>query len=485
MTSLATKCPSFFNLRRYPLAKMTCEKYEKALDISNSIQPDWKMVGSSISIAQRRMDAFPRYLERAGITQDDLSRLNVVHVSGTKGKGSVCAFTESVLRSSGFKTGFLSSPHLIDLVERVRINGKPISQEQFADYFLEAYNKLWSLRRDDFDMPFFIFIVNILAFKIFLDEKVDVAVLEVGLGGTFDPTNIVKKPAVCGVTALHFDHQCFLGDSIEEIAWNKAGIFKPGVPAFTIEQPIPGALSELKHCAEEKGVKLQTVKMNMELEDVELGLEGFHQKTNASLAVSLSNGWAEQMGYGKLDRVKVIRGLQNVRWPGRCETVKVGDNLTFYLDAAHTAESLKLCLEWFKTKLQFEHQQSVKKVLVCTFTGERNDENFLRIFNNEVSFDHVILTTPILDSDNSFRHKDARTVVSMHIDRCHRNMAIWKEMNNRSDVSVEEHIDGALSSLRNISENANICVLVTGSLYLVGGVLKLLEDLTDSKQQCK
>ena len=85
---------------------MTCEKYEKAVNISNSIQPDWKMVGSSISIAQRRMDAFPRYLERAGITQDDLSRLNVVHVSGTKGKGSVCAFTESVLRSSGLKLVF-------------------------------------------------------------------------------------------------------------------------------------------------------------------------------------------------------------------------------------------------------------------------------------------------------------------------------------------------------------------------------------------
>ena len=474
-----------FKLRRYPLAKMTCEEYIKAVNILNSLQPSSKMaVGSSV--AQKRMDTFALHLDRLGITQDDLSKLNVIHVSGTKGKGSVCAFTESVLRNSGFKTGFLSSPHLIDIVERVRINGTPISQKQFAECLHEIYNKLWPMRSDEFDMPPYVFLLNIVAFKVFIDEKVDVAVLEVGLGGTFDSTNIVRNPVVCGVTTLDFDHQRILGYSIEEIAWNKAGIFKPGVPALTLEQAIPGALSKLKECAEEKGVRLQTVEMNIKLESVELGLDGFHQKTNASLAVELSNVWAEQMGFEKLNPVKVTQGLKNVRWPGRCETVKIDDNLTFYLDGAHTAESLKLCLNWFRTKFEIEHQQSAKKVLVCTFTSDRNDENFLRIISNEVSFDYVVFTPPRLrlglDFDNSATY-NARSVVSMETYRCRRNMAIWKETNNTSEVSVHENIDDAFNLLRIISTDTEICVLVTGSLYLVGGVLKLLKDITDSIQQ--
>ena len=138
-----------------------------------------------------------KYLERSGMTLNDLDTLKIIHVSGTKGKGSTCAFCESILRHSGLKTGFYSSPHLVTVRERIRINGEPIEQDKFTSYFWSVYDKVCKGREDEDRPPYFKFL-TILAFNIFWKEKVDVAIVEVGIGGAYDCTNIIRKPSVTG-----------------------------------------------------------------------------------------------------------------------------------------------------------------------------------------------------------------------------------------------------------------------------------------------
>ncbi|KAI2554047.1 FPGS isoform 15, partial [Pan troglodytes] len=169
---------------------------------------------------QTQLEAMELYLARSGLQVEDLDRLNIIHVTGTKGKGSTCAFTECILRSYGLKTGFFSSPHLVQVRERIRINGQPISPELFTKYFWRLYHRLE-------------------------ETKVDLAVVEVGIGGAYDCTNIIRKPVVCGVSSLGIDHTSLLGDTVEKIAWQKGGIFKQGVPAFTVLQP-EGPLAVLR-----------------------------------------------------------------------------------------------------------------------------------------------------------------------------------------------------------------------------------------------
>uniref|UniRef100_A0A8D0G2G0 Folylpolyglutamate synthase n=1 Tax=Strix occidentalis caurina TaxID=311401 RepID=A0A8D0G2G0_STROC len=205
---------------------------------------------------QAQLEAMRGFLERSGLKVEDLDRLNIIHVTGTKGKGSACAFTECILRSYGLKTGFYSSPHLVQVRERIRINGQPISKELFSKYFWLVYNRLEETKVGDpvhASMPAYFRFLTIMAFHVFLQEKVDLAVVEVGIGGAYDCTNIIRAPVVCGVSSLGIDHVSILGDTMEKIAWQKGGIFKPGVPAFTVAQP-ERPLEVLRDRAQEREV---------------------------------------------------------------------------------------------------------------------------------------------------------------------------------------------------------------------------------------
>ena len=160
-------------------------QFEKALDLLAGLQTNHQLLlsaakagGPSVHITR-----CISYLERLGITQSDLSDLKIIHVSGTKGKGSVCAFAESILRNCGYKTGFFSSPHLIEVVERIKIDGIPLSRALFGEIFLKVYHCLWEKRSDDSDMPAFFHMLLMVAFQVFVHERVDVAIFEVGLGG--------------------------------------------------------------------------------------------------------------------------------------------------------------------------------------------------------------------------------------------------------------------------------------------------------------
>lgn len=152
-------------------------------------------------------------------------------------QGSVCSFVESILREHGLRTGFFSSPHLVSVTERIRLNGVPISEESFAGHFWKLFNRLNASKESTDDLPPYFKFLTLMAFHAFLAERVDVAIVEVGIGGKFDCTNIVRGTRTVGITSLGLDHVQVLGDTIEKIACQKAGIIKRQSHVFTVGQP--------------------------------------------------------------------------------------------------------------------------------------------------------------------------------------------------------------------------------------------------------
>lgn len=310
--------------------------------------------------------AIPEMLEwmrRTGYTPTALTPLNIIHVSGTKGKGSTCAFATSILsqyrtpQGPITKTGLYTSPHLRAVRERIQIDGKPLSEELFARYFFEVWDRLEESAamegKDPSEKPVYFRFLTLVAFHAYVREGVDSAVFEVGVGGEYDSTNVVEAPTVVGVTALGIDHVGVLGGTIEEIAWHKAGVFKAGATAYTVEQPA-AAMAVLRKRAAEKGVPLEVVTVHPDIASgkVKLGLAAEFQLGNAALATVLAAAHLRKLGLAvevAADRplpTEFVRGLEKVEWPGRCQVVKEG-KLEWNIDGAHTMESLDAAGKWF------------------------------------------------------------------------------------------------------------------------------------------
>ena len=267
------------------------------------------------------------------------SRFPALHVAGTNGKGSTCAIAHSVLMRRGLATGLFTSPHLDDFRERIRIGDEWISEEAVVDLVAEIRDRLAGT---DVELTFFE-LTTVLAFLWFAREAIDVAVVEVGLGGRLDATNVLE-PRATVVTTIGFDHERYLGTTIEAIAAEKAGIFKPGVPAVIGRVGEPAA-SVLSAVAAERASPLRRLGEEFRAEragetfdycgrrtirGLAPGLRGRFQIDNATVALAALEeaGWLD----GVTDDV-VRKGVRGVRWPGRLEVV--GDSPLVVLDGAH------------------------------------------------------------------------------------------------------------------------------------------------------
>lgn len=192
--------------------------------------------------------------------------------------------------------------------------------------------------------------LTLMSWHLFLQEGVDVAVYETGIGGEFDATNLVEKPVASGITTLGIDHIFALGDTIEKIAWHKAGIMKSGCPAFTVRQ-LPEAAQVLEARAQEKDVHLKTLDIDPRLANVKLRPQADFQKGNATVAIALAETALRKVGVledelGETLPKEFINGIEQMNWRGRCE-VKKEDNIRWCLDGAHTADSIKMATKWF------------------------------------------------------------------------------------------------------------------------------------------
>lgn len=220
----------------------------------------------------------------------------------------------------------------------------------FAKYFFEVWDKL-EASPSPLLKPVYFRYLNLLSYHVFLQEKVECAIYEVGVGGEYDSTNIVERPAVTGISTLGIDHTFTLGETVEKIAWHKAGIQKRGAPSFTVSQ-VPAAMEVVEKRSAERGVKsFKIVDVDLRLKGVKIKPDAPFQKANASLAIALAETVLEKLDSKfspSPDRLpqEFIDGLEQVVWRGRCET-KVEGNVTWYLDGAHTADSIKVASKWF------------------------------------------------------------------------------------------------------------------------------------------
>uniref|UniRef100_A0A8D2D2C6 Folylpolyglutamate synthase n=1 Tax=Sciurus vulgaris TaxID=55149 RepID=A0A8D2D2C6_SCIVU len=525
-------------LSAWPAPQEPGMEYQDAVRMLNTLQTNasyLEQVKRERGDPQTQLEAMEVYLVRSGLQVEDLDQLNIIHVTGTKGKGSTCAFTERILRNYGLKTGFFSSPHLVQVRERIRIDGLPISPELFTKHFWRLYHRLEK-------------------------TKVDLAVVEVGIGGAYDCTNIIRKPVVCGVSSLGLDHVSLLGDTVEKIAWQKGGIFKHGVPAFTVLQP-EGPLAVLRDRAQQISCPLYLCPPLEALEEggppLTLGLEGEHQRSNAALALQLAHCWLQrrdQQGIGKL-RVSrpsvpwplplapvfqptshMRHGLRDTEWPGRTQVLRRGP-LTWYLDGAHTTSSVQACVRWFRQALRCSERPSCGpevRVLLFNSTGDRDPAALLKLLQ-PCQFDYAVFCpnlTEVASTGNADQQNFTVTLDQVLL-RCLEHQQHWsclgEEQASRglwSPSSLEPRgpaplqlvphrphpcgtsslvfscISHALqwisqgrdpvfqapspprgllthpmasSGASILREAAAVHVLVTGSLHLVGGVLKLLE----------
>ncbi|XP_064395297.1 folylpolyglutamate synthase, mitochondrial-like [Halichondria panicea] len=439
------------------------KQYNEAVETLNGLQTNASVLEkvSKSATGQRRsreLHEVVTFLKRIGLETSNLDQLNAIHVTGTKGKGSVCAMSERILRAYGLKTGFYSSPHLREVRERIRLNGRPLSKPQFVENFWEVYNKLSSSKEDYGGVmpPYFRFL-TVMAFNVFLKEKVDVAVIEVGIGGTFDTTNVIPNPVVCGIASLGLDHVELLGDTLEKIAWQKGGICKRGHPAFTMPQD-PGPLGVLQERAKElEALPLEVAPELGEYpgEEPVLALAGEHQKMNASLAAQLCRSWLQIKGMWSdlgqdaqaekrhLHGVPVAQpfpltpqfyeGLREVRWPGRNQIIK-RERVTYYVDGAHTPKSIETSAEWFMEVSAKEAEaltESTVRVLIFNITGKRINRTdvFLRPLV-DCGFDYALFAPNIADVDGAHSADQTNLTVTKDtmLDCVRMNESTWRKL---------------------------------------------------------
>jgi len=534
---------------------MSSRSYDDAIKALNSLQTNAALLEKVRKERQKNvhlnLPLTAKYLERSGMSLEDLDSIKVIHVSGTKGKGSTCAFTESILRWHGLKTGFYSSPHLVSAVERIRIQGRPISRDAFAKYFWLVYDSVCKDRPHDDRPPYFKFL-TILAFNIFWREGVDVAIIEVGIGGSYDCTNIIRKPVVAGITALGLDHTSLLGNSISDIAWHKSGIMKQGVQTFIDGNQQDEALCVLHDRSVELNSSLAKVPHLLGYEwgifPICLGLYGAVQHNNASLAVALSQYFLSYTRRKELPRsepdpdggdisllhplrisAETALGLRVAHWPGRSQTIDRG-RVVYFLDGAHTEESIRACKTWFTMASKLSAPQgSIFKVLLFNMTGDRDSRSLLAPLSS-LGLDLVVFCTNMssltstADQTNHTTSEKAqlarcqdllhtwvkiqaeqfrtRLVVSGSGQRsardsqpgddslpgigmdnavpavvvpCINDALLWMSQGRDNQLTSEYSVINNMPVPRDLVEAEQVQILVTGSLHLVGGVLACVQ----------
>ena len=392
-------------------------------------------------------------------------KLKVIHIGGTNGKGSTIAFLKNMLEKMGLRVGVFSSPYLIHYNDQIAINGESIPEARLeslmADYrlLLEAEHAHALQGTTEFE------IITAIAYDYFASEQVDVAIMEVGMGGLLDSTNVCQ-PILTGITTIGLDHVALLGDSLEAIAEQKAGIIKQGVPLVT-GHIVPEALAVIDQIAEEKQaarivygrdyqVSYQESIVTGEVFDYtsavrqgrfQTGLLGLHQIENAGMALALLDSYCQATGRELPDNALVAQALEETRWPGRLEVVS--REPLMILDGAHNPHAIKALLATLK-----ERFTDYQKEILFTCIKTKALEDMLDLL--ETLSDTKITLTHFEDS----RATDEKVLKEL-TDSRNLNFQDWQEF-----------LDQKLSE----NEEKKTVRIITGSLYFLAQVRAYLME---------
>lgn len=395
--------------------------------------------------------------------------LRVIHIGGTNGKGSTAVMVAGILREAGYRAGSFTSPHLHAYTERYRVDGVEISGDKVAEIITELRPHLEAMVAEGFEHPTEFEVGTALAFLYFYREKVDYLVLEVGLGGAIDSTNVIV-PLVAVITNVAMDHMDYLGNTVREIAAVKAGIIKPGVPLVTAADN-PGALDVIAATCREQGAPLILVGRDVTIEpgqstpdahcfsiqgrlsgypDLRLPLAGLHQLMNAATAVAAVEVLVEAGAAIPLEAVK--RGLAATCWPARLETVRESPRVI--IDGAHNYDGAK-CL----SRSIRDHYSGRRLVLVLGMLGDK--ERSKVVAELAPLAQAVVVTRP-----NSPRAGD------------------WQAMAEEArryapSVVVIEDIGAAVEQALGLAGPQDL-VVITGSLYMVAEAREMLVGLENT-----
>ncbi len=358
-------------------------------------------------------------------------QLNIIHVAGTNGKGSVCAMLESIYRHAGYKTGLFTSPHLISFRERIQVNREIVSEVNVVRLIecMQALLRHFPAGR----LPTFFEVIIVMALEQFAREKCDVVLLETGLGGRLDATNIVT-PIASVITSIALDHQEHLGDTLAEIAAEKAGIIKPGVPVCSsVNQPEINEV--IRKVAAQNKSQLEFVGT-----EADTCLVGKHQRQNAALAQATVKALQKIFS---VDDKSIVDGLGNVHWAGRVQCYEKM-NQRLLIDSAHNPASGKALRD-----VLLENFSGQRPILLIGMLADKNWESFLEII------------APIAEQVVCVPVSSERTLGPPHL----------AEESRRHCAHVFEA--KSLQEGLGIVKDAPF-VVITGSSYLIGEVLEAL-----------
>lgn len=409
------------------------------------------------------LDNMTKLLDLLGNPQDNL---NIIHMSGTNGKGSTCSFITSILKEAGYKVGLYTSPFLETFTERIRINGENIPEEDVARIISLIKEKIEQMVKEGYSYPTEFEIVTTMAFYYYYEQNVDYVALEVGLGGRYDATNIIKSSQVSVIGSISLDHTNILGDNISKIAYEKGGIIKENGVAIVYNQSdeVKNVIKQI--CYDKNATYIETNFDDIDIkksdiysqvydvtifdesyENIEIKLIGEHQINNSILALTVIKYLEGNKGL-KVDDESIRRGLINTKWPGRIE--KISENPLFIIDGAHNEDGALSLAKAIDKNFKYRNL-----TLLIGMLEDKDIDSVLDILIPK--FNKVITTTP--DNPRAIDCSKLKGKILRYTD----NVVDKKDIEEALNYTLE-------------SSNDNDVIISAGSLYMIGSIRRLMTN---------
>lgn len=405
-------------------------------------------------------------LELLGHPQE---RMSVIHVAGTNGKGSVCAFLSNICKESGRRTGMFTSPHLLDMRERIQIDGELLTEECFASACEKMCRLTERMLADGYRHPAYFEFLFGMAMDIFAEAGVETAVLETGLGGRLDATNAIEHPQVTVITSVSMDHMEYLGDTIEEIAAEKAGIIKEGVPVvYWADNPAVAAVIE-KTAAEKHAETMALTARDYEILKIgnknidfcafcryyensifTIPFSASYQAANAVLVLETVAALNQSLPEQERISADTIRmGFEKTVWPGRLEEVQPG----IFVDGAHNEDGVRAFIDAVRAE-----NRSGEKILLFSAVKEKDYEKMVKLLSEGLHWKLIVLT-----EIKGGRRLAGDVLKKLFCDYTGTTVELYSDIGTAFDEARKKKDDA----------DSLYCI---GSLYLVGEIKGLIKE---------